>query len=153
MKANEGHYISNVTKRTVPKLTMGTVFCMNNCQAFLFYFPSFLHIAMPSNVYELLLWYIALLRVETNQHLHCCNVTSSFILGTLTCPEYFVTNGIVMYTQTGPPFPEGTIGMTTCNADLTLFGDVNRTCQGDGTWPGFTRCEYSITNHAVYWVW
>ena len=102
---------------------------------------------MPSNVDELLLQYTALFCVEANQQLHYCNVTSSLVLG--TCEGYIVPMGTVTYTPPDPPFREGTIGMTTCNAGLTLMGDVSRTCQDDGMWTGFTRCEYNITNHAV----
>ena len=122
---------------------------MNNYQTFSFYYSSCLHIAMPSNIYELLLQQTALFCVEVNQQLHYCNVTPSLVLG--TCEGYMVENGDVEYTQPGPPFREGTIGMTTCNTDLTLFGNATHICQDDGTWTSFTRCEYSTTNHAVYW--
>jgi len=103
---------------------------------------------MPSNIYELLLQYIALFCVEANQQLHYCNVTPSFILG--TCDNYVVTNGIVVYI---PPAQEnehrvGATGMTTCNPGFTLMGDTNRTCEDDGEWSGSTTCECSTTNHA-----
>lgn len=76
-------------------------------------------------------------------------MTSSLVLG--TCEGYMVENGIVRYTPPDSPFRESTIGMTTCNAGLTLFGNATRICQDDGTWTSFTRCEYSTTNDAVYW--
>jgi len=104
---------------------------------------------MLSNVDELLLQYIALFCVEANQQLHYCNVTSSLVLG--TCEGYMVENGDVEYTPPDPPFHEGAIGMTTCNNGLTLFGNATRTCQANGMWTSFTRCEYSTTNYAVYW--
>ena len=104
-----------------------------------------LHIATPSNTYELLLHYIAsfLLRQITATLLQC-----DFIFHLGTCPLLEIPRSTMISYEPPPPLREGTIAMISCPPEFPLRGAVNRTCQ-NGTWPGSTTCECSATNHAV----
>ena len=70
---------------------------------------------------------------------------------TATCPDLYLTNGMISYSPDTTPRLEGTVATHSCDVGYILSGGTERTCQSDRTWSGGNiTCE---GNHTYSYIW